>query len=99
MLDSRADIRITTEEGRPMPAHPGAPESWDDCSVSPELREKGKIVAARRAIDVALQSRFLWISREKREAISTCEDLDVLQKWLIRILTVDTVDELFVPTD
>ncbi|MEV5890989.1 hypothetical protein [Nonomuraea fuscirosea] len=70
------------------------PEPWDR-PVSQEARQQSKITAARRAIDVALQTRFLWISREKREAIFSCEDLDHLQHLLIRILTVDTVDELF----
>ncbi|MEU8360937.1 hypothetical protein AB0C27_33470 [Nonomuraea sp. NPDC048882] len=70
------------------------PEPWDR-PVSPEARQRSKITAARRAIDVALQTRFLWISRERREAIFSCEDLDDLQHLLIRILTVDTVDELF----
>ncbi|WP_346107746.1 hypothetical protein [Nonomuraea maheshkhaliensis] len=70
------------------------PEPWDR-PVSPEARQRSKITAARRAIDVALQTRFLWISRERREAIFSCEDLDHLQHLLIRILTVDTVDELF----
>ncbi|SEG84036.1 hypothetical protein SAMN05444920_105302 [Nonomuraea solani] len=78
-----------------MSPHPGMPEPWEKHQVSPEAREQSKITAARRAIDIALQTRFLWISREKREAISACEDLELLQKWLIRILTVDTVDELF----
>ncbi|MCF6475629.1 hypothetical protein FAF44_45865 [Nonomuraea sp. MG754425] len=74
---------------------PGMPESWDDHHVAPEVRHQRKITAARRAIDVALQSRFLWISHDKREAIATCDDLELLQHWLIRILTVDTVEELF----
>ncbi|MEV0384545.1 hypothetical protein [Nonomuraea sp. NPDC050643] len=78
-----------------MPIHPDMPDSWDQHQLSPEAREQSKVTAARRAIDIALQTRFLWISREKREAISACEDLDLLQAWLIRILTVDTVDELF----
>ncbi|MEV4171377.1 MULTISPECIES: hypothetical protein [unclassified Nonomuraea] len=78
-----------------MSAQFSTPEPWDRYPVSPEARQQSKITAARRAIDVALQSRFLWISREQREAISACEDLDILQAWLIRILTVDTVDELF----
>ncbi|WP_157549857.1 hypothetical protein [Nonomuraea candida] len=75
---------------------PGMAHSWDDHRSSPEARHQCKLTAARRAIDVALQSRFLWISREKREALSTCDDLETLQKWLLRILTVDTVDELFI---
>ncbi|MEV0993795.1 hypothetical protein [Nonomuraea sp. NPDC050202] len=78
-----------------MPVPPGMPESWEDHHVSPATREQRKITAARRAIDVALQTRFLWICPEKREAIATCEDFELLQQWLIRILTVDTVDELF----
>ncbi|GAA3699805.1 hypothetical protein GCM10022224_077220 [Nonomuraea antimicrobica] len=78
-----------------MHAHLSAPDPWDTFPVSPEVRQRSKITAARRAIDVALQSRFLWVSSEKREAISACEDLELLQKWLIHVLTVDSVDELF----
>jgi hypothetical protein len=58
-------------------------------------KAQGKAQGEARALLAVLEARGLEISHEARELISGCTDLDQLDAWVRRAVTVDEVDELF----
>jgi hypothetical protein len=60
---------------------------------------EGEIAGERRgeirAVLAVLESRGLDVSSAARERISACSDLDELERWILRAMTVNTVDALF----
>lgn len=52
---------------------------------------KGEI----KALLLMLESRKVCVSKEARERITRCTDLEQLERWLSRAGTVTSTDELF----
>ena len=48
-----------------------------------------------RAIFTVLEARGLEVSIEARERISVCTDVDQLDEWVRRAVTVESIEELF----
>jgi hypothetical protein len=59
------------------------------------LEAVGEARGEARAVLTVLAARGLEISDEARERISGCTDLDQLDQWVRRAVTVTPADELF----
>jgi hypothetical protein len=55
---------------------------------------KGKAEGKAEAVLMVLASRKLEVSEPQRERILTCVDVDALDRWLGRVVTVSSVAEL-----
>jgi hypothetical protein len=60
-----------------------------------EGREAGRAEGEARAVLTVLEARGLEISPEIRDRISDCTDLEVLERWVRRAVTVASAEELF----
>jgi hypothetical protein len=60
-----------------------------------EGRKEGEAKGEAKAILLTLSERGLSVSDEARERITTCEDLDQLETWVRRAVTIETTDDLF----
>ncbi|WP_067491691.1 hypothetical protein [Actinomadura hibisca] len=65
---------------------------------SPFAREhfgRGEAKGEAKALFLVLSSRGLEASPEERERIASCTDLEQLEVWLARAVSVESVAELF----
>ncbi|WP_242901263.1 hypothetical protein [Actinomadura terrae] len=60
-----------------------------------EGREEGIALGEAKSVLVILAARKLVVSDEARERIMSCQDLDTLEGWVNRALTVESVEALF----
>jgi hypothetical protein len=58
-------------------------------------RAEGRVEGEARAVLGVLEARGIPVSDEARERITACTDLDELDAWVRRAVTVTSVDELF----
>jgi predicted transposase YdaD len=59
-----------------------------------EGRAEGRAEGKAEAVLMVLASRKLEVSEPQRERILTCVDVDALDRWLGRVVTVSSVAEL-----
>jgi hypothetical protein len=60
-----------------------------------EHQAKGRAEGEAKALLLMLRARKVCVSDEARDRIMSCTDLQQLERWVERAVTVDTVDELF----
>ena len=60
-----------------------------------EGREEGRLGAATQHVITILETRGLTVSDEVRARITDCTDLETLEKWLRRAVTVERPEDLF----
>lgn len=60
-----------------------------------EGREEGTVHERARAVLRVLDTRGVVVSEAARERVTSCTDLDTLDGWLERAVTVDDADRLF----
>ncbi|GAA4595440.1 hypothetical protein GCM10023194_64890 [Planotetraspora phitsanulokensis] len=60
-----------------------------------EGRAEGRAEGEAAAILAVLDARGLEISSDTRDRITRCDDLNVLETWVRRAVTVNSADELF----
>ena len=58
-------------------------------------KAEGRAEGEARAILAVLEARGLSVSDEIVARVRSCTDLDVLETWVRRAATVDSVDRLF----
>ena len=56
---------------------------------------RGRLQALAQAVLRVLDARALSVTDEQRAAITTCPDLNTLDAWLQRAVTVTDTDEIF----
>lgn len=60
-----------------------------------EGKEEGKVEEAGKAVLLVLEARGIAVPEEVRARISGCDDVSLLETWVRRAATVDSIDELF----
>jgi len=55
----------------------------------------GALAQARKYLLAGLDARGFDVDDDVRERIETCEDLDLLGRWHRRMITAETLDEVF----
>jgi hypothetical protein len=60
-----------------------------------EGRQEGRAEGEGAAILAVLETRGLEISSDTRDRITRCDDLNMLETWIRRAVTVSSADELF----
>ena len=60
-----------------------------------EGKEEGKAEEAGKAVLLVLEARGIAVPEEVRARISGCDDVSLLETWVRRAATVDSIDELF----
>ncbi|GII30930.1 hypothetical protein [Planotetraspora mira] len=58
-------------------------------------RQEGRAEGEGAAILAVLETRGLEISSDTRDRITRCDDLNMLETWIRRAVTVSSADELF----
>lgn len=58
-------------------------------------RAEGRAEGEANALLTLLAARGIAVSDDAKARITSCTDLDQLQAWISRAITIDTVDELF----
>ncbi|WP_242885135.1 hypothetical protein [Actinomadura litoris] len=58
-------------------------------------RAEGIAIGEAKSVLMILAARELTVSDEARERIMSCQDLDTLEVWVNRAMTVDSVEALF----
>jgi flagellar biosynthesis/type III secretory pathway protein FliH len=56
---------------------------------------KGEAAGMAKAVLAILSNRGLTLSAKQHDAILTSTDLERLNQWIVRALTIESVDELF----
>ena len=56
---------------------------------------EGKAEEAGKAVLLVLEARGIAVPEEVRARISGCDDVSLLETWVRRAATVDSIDELF----
>lgn len=56
---------------------------------------KGRVKERAHSVLRVLEARGIPASDETRERITECTDLDILDQWMVRAVTVTTAEELF----
>lgn len=59
-----------------------------------EGRAEGRAQGEAESILTVLDARGIEVSDQVRETVTSCDDLDQLQKWLRRALEINRADEL-----
>lgn len=59
-----------------------------------EGRAEGRAEGEAKSILTVLDARGIEVPDQVRETITSCDDLDQLQKWLRRALEINRADEL-----
>jgi hypothetical protein len=62
-------------------------------------RTEGETMGEARALLTMLSARGVAVSEAARERILACKQIDVLEGWIRRALTVTAVDEMFAEPD
>ncbi|HVH44959.1 MAG TPA: hypothetical protein VM925_21545, partial [Labilithrix sp.] len=60
-----------------------------------EGRAEGQALGEASALVTFLQSRGIAVSDAQRAKVLACTDLEVLERWIRKAVTVTSVDELF----
>ncbi|GII58950.1 hypothetical protein Pth03_73390 [Planotetraspora thailandica] len=60
-----------------------------------EGRAEGRAEGEAAAVLAVLDARGLEVSSDTRDRITSCDDLNVLETWIHRAVTVNSADELF----
>ncbi|AZS86089.1 hypothetical protein ELQ87_18765 [Streptomyces griseoviridis] len=63
--------------------------------ISQEIRAEGEAIGQVKAILTFLEARGLDIPDDARERITTCDDPDLLRRWITRTPNAVTVNDLF----
>jgi hypothetical protein len=58
-------------------------------------KAEGEAAGMAKAVLAILSNRGLTLSTEQHDAIRTSTDLKRLNQWIVRALTIESVDELF----
>ena len=58
-------------------------------------REEGRALGEATAVVTVLQTRGIALSGEQEKRILSCVDLDVLDRWIRKAVTVASADDLF----
>ncbi|MER6942394.1 hypothetical protein ABT294_00090 [Nonomuraea sp. NPDC000554] len=60
-----------------------------------QLRAEGRAEEAAHNVLVVLKARDIPVDDSARERIMTCNDIDLLTKWIRRAITAQSAEELF----
>ncbi|MEU0332424.1 hypothetical protein [Streptomyces sp. NPDC006193] len=63
--------------------------------LSEELRAEGRAEGRAEDILFVLERRGVHVPDAARTRITSCDDLDILRRWLDRALTAHTAEDLF----
>ncbi|WP_426364766.1 hypothetical protein [Streptomyces sp. E-08] len=63
--------------------------------IRDEGRDEGRAQGNADAILIVLEQRGLAVSEAVRERVASCDDPDVLRRWLVRAVTVASAEEIF----
>ncbi len=66
-------------------------KSW----LSEEIRDEGRAQGRAQSILVVLEARGINVPDEVRERVTACDDLEVLDRWLVRAATAPSAEEIF----
>ncbi|MBT2208357.1 hypothetical protein [Actinomadura sp. NEAU-AAG7] len=58
-------------------------------------RAEGIAIGEAKSVLMILAAREVTVSDEARERIMSCQDLDTLEVWVNRAMTVDSAEALF----
>ncbi|WP_406332280.1 hypothetical protein [Streptomyces sp. NBC_00203] len=70
--------------------------SFFQSPLAEEIRDEGRAEGRAGAILRVLDRRGIDVSDEDRERIASCDDLDMLDRWLDRAITATSASEVFV---
>jgi hypothetical protein len=101
VLSDRMRSRLREEAMRPddLPQNPAARKLWLSIEARGVKRARAEVEAGatRRALLIMLRGRGLSITTAARARINACDDAALLDKWLKRAGTAETVAELLGP--
>ncbi|MFI6856914.1 hypothetical protein [Streptomyces sp. NPDC050416] len=63
--------------------------------ISEEIRAEGEMRRAAKDVLTVLEARGIHVPDQVRERITSCDDSEVLDQWLIRSATAPTAEEIF----
>jgi hypothetical protein len=66
-------------------------KSW----LSEEIRDEGRAQKGAKDILMVLDARGINVPDEVRERVTACDDLELLDRWLVRAATVASAEEIF----
>lgn len=72
-----------------------ADTSFFTSSLSQEIRAEGEARGRVKDILLLLEGRSIPVSDTDRERITTCDDLDTLDRWFRRAITATSTTEVF----
>ncbi|GLZ06806.1 hypothetical protein Acsp03_42720 [Actinomadura sp. NBRC 104412] len=58
-------------------------------------RTQGEVGEAAKALQLILKTRNIPIPETAQQRINNCTDLEQLEHWMTRAITIDQIDELF----
>ena len=63
--------------------------------IAEEIRDEGRAEGRAEDILAVLAERGIDVPEEARQRITSCSDLEILQRWLLRAVTAPSADEIF----
>ena len=69
--------------------------SFFTSSISQEIRTEGEVKGRVKDILLLLEGRNIPVSDTDRERVTTCDDLDFLDRWFRRAITANSTTEVF----
>ncbi|MFJ8919683.1 hypothetical protein B046DRAFT_05253 [Streptomyces sp. LamerLS-316] len=63
--------------------------------LSEEIRDEGRVESRAEDVLLILNGRGIEITDTTRDKVTTCDDPEVLRRWLVRAAVVTTSDEIF----
>lgn len=69
--------------------------SFFTSSISQEIRAEGEVKGRVKNILLLLEGRSIPVSDTDRERVTSCDDLDALDRWFRRAITATSTTEVF----
>ncbi|MGP4022775.1 hypothetical protein [Actinomadura sp. 3N407] len=60
-----------------------------------EGREEGRVEGEVKALLLLLEARGIPVTDDVRDRVEGCTDLGQIERWIQRVVTADTADDLF----
>ncbi|MER6015121.1 hypothetical protein [Streptomyces bluensis] len=73
--------------------------SFYKSSISEEIRDEGRLQGRIEDILVVLEARGFDVPDEIRDRVTSCDDPDLLRRWLTRAAVAPSVEEIFADKD
>jgi hypothetical protein len=70
-------------------------KSWLAEEIREEGRAQGRVQAGAKDILIVLEARGVNVPDEVRERVTACDDLELLDRWLVRAAIAASAEEIF----